>query len=168
MATTEQIYGFETKFEAATKAVLVAAGLTPLDPRSPDFRERSNLSISFRPGAANGEMVPTADGAEYCAYIGGELTIVIDFPRESIPEGDSVSWSSDPSPVLLDIMAKIRVLMRQNREPLNPDNLDYYEVTLLRPAGDTMEVDSDVMCDVVRMRWTLDFRILPDAFDSIP
>lgn len=168
MATTlQQIYEFETRFEEAVKAVLVANGLTPFDPRSSDYRERSNLSVSFRPGSATDEMVPTQDGAEYCAYTGGELLIQVEWPREGIDAGEGVQWSATPEPVLMQILAQIRVIMRQCKEPLNPDNLLYCEVTKLRPAGDSLDLDTDAMLDVAKLRWGVDFRILPDAFDSV-
>ncbi len=164
----ETLFNFEEIFEAAGVAYIAAASIPALRARSKEEPAELNVAVSFELGPASGSkriVDRHANGVpvvEYERYDSCVLEIQIVGNRFN----DQGSAIEDIGTKLGEVRAKLRVLFRESRWPFRDDNLKYYRVSRLMPAGTQNGQTEKKDADVSTLRYLVDFAIMPDAWPA--
>lgn len=160
-----QLFNFAEVFEGAVNGILSAASIPSYVSGSPDVLPLEHITVAFEVGAADPDHFkntnPEGDKWEYTVYRGCRLEVTVSMPRDSqgSPTADALSK-------LNYYASAIRALLRESERPLDTDNLEWYCVHRLRPAGESNLVMQATNSDVRVMRWDIDFEIMADAWPA--
>lgn len=155
---TTQLFNFSEIFENAALSVLEAAGIEAFANYSPDKVPLNRASVSFTAGAADPTPQLVNGKFEYLIYRGCVLEIEVTWDRTENPA------TADTLREISETAAVIRNAFRYSRWPLNQTNLKWYHVARIVPSGESRGLDQQRMCDVLTIRYSIDFEILRDAW----
>ena len=155
---TTQLFNFSEIFENAALGVLEAAGLDAFANYESGKVPLDRAAASFTCGAADQTPHLVNGKFEFLQYRGCTLEIEVTWDRlNNQATADTLSEISKTAAV-------IRNAFRYSRWPLNQTNLKWYQVSRIIPTGESRGLDQQRMCDVLTIRYTIDFEILRDAW----
>lgn len=107
-------------------------------------------------------------------YYDGTVTITIATPRLDATAPSTVMQAAT---VHEEFAAKVRALMRENRLELVPSTsfdaylptaggFPLYGIRAIRPGGSSREVETDFMLEITRLRFAIEFTLLPSTFTA--
>ena len=155
---TTQLFNFSEIFENASLGVIAAAGVEAFANYSEEKMPLNRASVSFTAGPADPTMALINGKHEHQVYRGCTLEIEVFWDRINGTQ------TADTLREISETAAVIRNAFRYSRIPLNRENLYWYNVARITPAGESRGLDQQRMCDILTLRYSIDFEILRAAW----
>jgi hypothetical protein len=154
-----QIYNFQERFESAASELMRAADLASFGATATVALPEENVRVAFAVGPVADQVSRKPNGdLVYSKYENCSLEIEVAYPRDGDTAGE------DAEKKLNEAAAIIRVLLQWCRWPFHDENLLYYRVTKIRPSGETRGIDEGANLDLISLKFSVDFEIMPDAW----
>lgn len=156
----KQIYAFEENFEVAVRSVLDKAGLLNLlITGQSDSLPESRLEILFVLGETlNQATLP--NGEHVYDFFNAKLTMRIVTTRPT----DQPSLLPGVGMLHSEFAAGTRVALEERLKPFNVENLPWYGVQTIRPAGSARDLDPRWLEDYTRLDYLIEFGIRSNAW----
>lgn len=162
-ATTREVRDFKTHFRRATLGILQSAGATPvvLERARALLKSSARLEVSFDLGQAlNRDTLPS--GRHVYDFFAATLKV-----RVVTGRGEDQTNPADPAVDLHEQLTSLTLdALAEDQEPFTLENLPYYAVQFIEPAGTTSDFDPIYFEDFTDIRFSLRFGIRSTAWPS--